>query len=40
MLLVHVALNEAVVNNGPTGHVCTLDTYCNGTMITTVTGDG
>jgi len=36
----HIVLNEAVVNNGPTGSVCTLDTYCNGHMITTVTGDG
>jgi len=38
--ITRVVLNETVVDKGASGSLCTLDTYCDGHHITTVTGDG
>lgn len=36
----YTVLNEIVIDKGPSGSCCMLDTYCGDQLITTVTGDG
>lgn len=35
-----VVLNDCTMDRGPSERMCCFDTFCNGSKITTVTGDG